>query len=69
MVVRERVKSKTWRSSVREPVTNEKYAPNGKSLKMVPVIIANKPHYRWTIYVLRVLKTNLLHIQVEKLWE
>ena len=32
------------------------------------VIIANKPRYQWKMNVPRVLKTNLLHLQMEKIW-
>ena len=41
--------------------------PLVKHITMVPVIIAKKYRYQLTIYLLRVLNTNLLHIQVEKI--
>ena len=35
----------------------------------VLVLIAKKYWYQWTMYVQRVLKTNLLYLQMEKIWE
>ena len=35
----------------------------------VTVLIANKYRSQYTMYVLRVLNTNLLHLQVENLWK
>ena len=34
----------------------------------VLVLIAKKSRYQWTMYVQRVLKTNLLHLHMEKIW-
>ena len=42
--------------------------PLFKHITTVIVLIANKSLYQWTINVQRVLTTNLLHLQMEKIW-
>ena len=42
--------------------------PLVKHRTTVIVLIAKKPQYQWKMNVPRVLKTNLLHLQMEKIW-
>ena len=42
--------------------------PLVKHRTTVLVLTAKKYRYQWKMYVQRVLKTNILHLQIEKIW-
>ena len=67
LVVRERVPSRTERPSVREPGINGNHAPIGQSQNNGSSANSQEVRYQWTMNVHRVLKTNLLHLQMEKI--
>ena len=67
LVVRERVPSRTEIPSVREPGTNGNHAPIGQHRTAVLVLIAKKSRSQWTMRVQTGMKTNMLHLQLEKL--
>ena len=69
LAVRERVPSRTEIPSVREPGTNGNMNPLVNHRTAVIVIIAEKSQSQWTMYVQTGMKTNMLHLQVEKIWE
>ena len=46
----------------------EAMRPLVKHRTTVLVLIANKYWYQWKMYVQRLLKTNLLHMQMENIW-
>ena len=67
LIVRERFLIRTEIPSVREPGTNGNHALIGQAQNDILVLIAKKYRSQWTMYVQRGLKTNILHLQMEKI--